>query len=319
MVKIAVVGATGLVGKTFLKEAQRLQLPFDEMILFASPASEGKVLQVDNFSAKIHALSDKIFEKGKVADIVFFCAGSEISERYVTKFLHTGSVVIDNSSRFRMEKDVPLVAVEVNFDKVGDSKLIANPNCSTLTAIPALNALKPFGLQKVRYVTFQSASGAGRRGLQFFKDGNADFFGGELKTNCIPKIGDFDCLGNTQEELKMQAETKKILQLPYLDVSATCVRVPIEYCHAVAVEVELKKDFCVAEILSAFEKQANLKVAKGLPLTQEVKDKEYSVVGRIRKTGERELSFFCVADNLCKGASSNAILIAKKIIKGEKF
>lgn len=324
MVKIAVVGATGLVGRTFLAEAQRLKLPFSQVVLLASPESRGKILTVGNVRGCVRAVEEKSFEG---VDIAFFCAGSKVSEIFAPVAVGSGARVVDNSSFFRTREDVPLVAVEVNFCDVGQSPLIANPNCSTLTAIPALNALKPFGLKRVEYVTFQSASGGGRRGLQALSSecdkggmggsGGDGFFGADLRVNCIPKIGEFCADGYTQEEIKMQKETQKILHLPHLEVSATCVRVPLQYCHAVSVSVELQEDFCLQEIFCAFKEQEGLVVEQDMPLAQKVFGKEYSVVGRIRKKGARGLNFFCVADNLRKGASSNAVLIAKKTLQRE--
>jgi len=316
MTKIAIIGATGLVGRTFISEIQRLKLPFDKILLFASPDSQGKTLRVGNICQKVFALTPDLFSKGKKqADVAFFCAGSAVSKEYAPKFWSTGSFVIDNSSYFRMASGVPLIAVEVNFNTICNARLVANPNCATLTAIPALNAIKPLGLKKARFVTFQSASGAGKRGLTALSAKDKNFFGADLTNNCIARIGEADGFGNTQEELKMQLETKKILDLPRLDVSATCVRVPTRYCHAVAVNVETEKDFDLQEIFVLLKGQKNLLLQQDLPLADSVIGKEYSVVGRVRKVGEKELSFFCVADNLRKGAASNAILIAKKIIE----
>jgi len=315
MTKIAVVGATGLVGQVFLREIERFKLPYDELVLLASKSSQGKEIKVGNKKYTVQTLTKDAF--GGV-DIAFFCAGSQVSKDYVNYALDSGARVIDNSSFFRQHPNVPLVAVDVNFDDAKGSRLIANPNCSTLAMIPLLNALKPLGLQSVECVSFQSVSGCGRRGLMALGDVNLSnqIFFGDITKNCIPRIGDFCDDDYTEEEVKMQKETQKILHLPNLRVGATCVRVPVEFCHGVSLSVDLTKDFNLKDVYELIKKQSGIKLGDKVVLGQDALNKEYSVVGRIRRsnTHKKGINCFVVADNLYKGASSNAVLIAKRLL-----
>ena len=316
MTKLAVVGATGLVGGVFLKEIERLNLPYDELVLLASKNSQGKEISVGNKKHTVQTLTKDAF--GGV-DIAFFCAGSQVSRDFVNFALDSGARVIDNSSFFRQSPTVPLVAYEVNFDDVKESRLIANPNCSTLAMIPLLNALKPLGLKAVECVSFQSVSGCGRRGLMALEDTNLSnqIFLGDITKNCIPRIGEFCEDGYTTEEIKMQQETQKILHLPKLKVSATCVRVPVEYCHAVSVSIEFASQSELKKVYELIDRQDGIVATKGdIALGQQVKGKEYSMACRIRQSSlnKNTLNCFVVADNLYKGASSNAVLIAKRLL-----
>ena len=318
MTKIAVVGATGLVGQVFLREIERLKLPYDELVLLASKSSHGKKVFVGDYQHTVQTLTKDAF--GGV-DIAFFCAGSKVSRDFVNYALDSGARVIDNSSFFRQRPKVPLVAVEVNFDDAKGSRLIANPNCSTLAMIPLLNALKPLGLQSVECVSFQSVSGCGRRGLMALGDVNLSkqIFFGDITKNCIPRIGDFCEDDYTEEEVKMQKETQKILHLPNLKVGATCVRVPVEFCHGVSLSIKLTNAFELKQIYELINNQSGLKLGDKVVLGQDALNKEFSVVGRIRRSNTQKngINCFVVADNLYKGASSNAVLIAKRLLSDE--
>lgn len=321
MTKIAIVGATGLVGRAVLEDIERLNLPFCDAVLLATEKSQGKKLMLQKKEYTIKKLTEQSFDG---VNIALFCAGSEVSKIYAPIAAQKGVTVVDNSSFFRMQKDVPLVASEINFDDVKDSKIIANPNCSTLTAIFALNALKPFGLKSVRYTTFQSASGAGKNGLDDLartqRGGKCRFFCADVSRNVIAKIGGFLQNGYTQEEEKMQKETQKILHLPDLRVSATCVRVPVPYCHAVSVSVELERGFDLKDINEALKAAQNVVLTdednfENFPLADIAVKSEKTFVGRVRydTASLNGVVFFCVADNLYLGASSNAVKIAKQI------
>lgn len=329
MTKIAIVGATGLVGRAVIEDVERLNLPYCDAVLLATEKSQGKKLTLRQKEYAVKKLTEESFDG---VDIALFCAGSEVSKKYAPIAVKKGVTVVDNSSFFRMQKDVPLVASEINFDDVKDSKLIANPNCSTLTAIFALNALKPFGLKSVRYTTFQSASGAGKSGLDDLertrRGDKRQFFCADVSKNVIAKIGEFLPNGYTQEEEKMQKETQKILHLPNLMVSATCVRVPVFYCHAVSVSVELERKFDLKDIKVALKRAQNVVLTdednfENFPLADNATKSEKTFVGRVRydSASSNGVVFFCVADNLYLGASSNAVKIAKQILgrKNEKI
>lgn len=323
--KLAIIGATGLVGRAFLRETERLSLPVDRLVLAASGASAGKRLYLYGKARKVEELSPDVFDG---VDFALFSAGREISREYVPIAVKKGVRVVDNGSFFRMKEGVPLVVPEINFSDVGESPVIANPNCSTITAILALNALKKFGLTSVRYVTFQSASGAGRKGLDdltvTLRGENPRFFPASLAKNCIPKIDDFLPDGYTGEEEKMRNETKKILHLPDLSVSATCVRVPVPFCHGVAVSAELKENFTLNEIREEWKKQDGVVVADDTchdvyPLGEMARCSDKTFVGRLRRdtASENGITFYCVADNLYKGSASNAVEIVRRLVCDE--
>ena len=318
---LSVVGATGLVGRTFLSEIARKKIKYDKINLYASAKSDGKTLFLKGKKLKVKALTES-FEAG---DYVLLSAGGEVSKKYVPLALKQGATVIDNSGFWRMHKDVPLVIPEVNFCDVGGGRLIANPNCSTACVIAAVNALKKWGVKSLRYVTFQSVSGAGRAGLKDLRrcqKGKAPaFFAHNIAKTCIPQIGDFCKNGYTVEERKMINETRKILHIDKLPVSATCVRVPVPYCHAAAVFAELDLPFQLSAIRRAFFEAEGLTLADDTtnnlyPLFDSARFSEKSFVGRIRKdaASKNGVTFYCVADNLYKGAASNAVEILKRLV-----
>ncbi len=319
---IAIVGATGLVGRTILKVIEEYKLPVDNIHLFASKNSQGLELEFFNEKIKVQELTENSF---KDIDIVLFSAGSEISSFYAPIANACGATVIDNSSCFRMNSNVPLVVPEINIQEVDNAKIIANPNCSTITAVIALNALKKFGLLSVGYTSFQAVSGAGQKGLidleNTLNGKKPSYFSANISQTCIPQIDDFVEGGYTKEEIKMQEETKKILHMPGLKISSTCVRVPVPNSHAVAVAVQLKKSFELEEVYRAFNNAKGLQVVdepqKGLyPLSTIANGSDITFVGRIRRdtATENGVLFYCVADNLRKGAASNAVQIAQYLI-----
>lgn len=322
---VAVVGATGLVGRTFLELAEKSDFPFGELRLFASPQSEGKTLRFRGEDLPVLAADRESFRN---TDFVFFFAGREVSAEYVPVAAENGAIAIDNSSRFRMEREVPLIVPEINFsDYRGAERKIANPNCSTIQAVLPLAAIaREFGLKSVSYVTFQAVSGSGQRGINDLSRTRAgetpSFYPYAIEKTCIPQIGDFDAEGNSEEERKMRDETRKILHLPDLPVSATCVRVPVENAHAVCVSAETEL-FCSAE-----EARKAIAAQKGCVIVDDPARSLYPVsilasgrnevfVGRIRRNEAKKkgILFYCVADNLRRGAAYNALLIAEKIVE----
>ena len=313
-----------MVGSTLLKVLEEYNFPIKNLYLFASRKSVGKDCLFNNKSYYINSLNINSF---KDIDFAFFCAGSEVSSKWAPIAEEAGCVVIDNSSYFRMEEDVDLVVPEVNFDKCNfKRKLIANPNCSTIQAVVCLNALKKFGLKRVVYTTYQAVSGSGIKGINDLKQTlsglEKEFYPHDISKTCIPQIDSFLDNGFTKEEIKMVNETKKILDLPDLEVIATCIRVPVLYSHGVSVVVELEKEFNINDIYDAFAHQAGLIIIDDIeknvyPTGIHSTGNDSVYIGRIRKDlfDNKSLLFYCVADNIRKGAASNAVSIALKIIE----
>ncbi len=327
--RVAIVGATGEVGRTFLKVLQEREFPVDELYLYASERSEGLELSFKGERLKVQALSKSKDFKG--IDIALFSAGSSISKEYAPRFASDGAVVIDNSSAWRLEPEVPLVVPEVNPEDIKDHKgIIANPNCST---IQMLVALKPIydavGIEAIVVSTYQSVSGAGAKAIRELEEQTrawceekeipqAKALPKRIAFNVVPQIDAFTETGYTKEELKMLNETRKILHDPQIRVSATCVRVPVFYGHSEAISVKLKSE------LSPQSARELLRKARGVvlidspeegqyPLPVEVAGRDEVFVGRIRKdlVLEPGLSMWVVADNIRKGAATNAVQIAE--------
>ncbi len=320
----AVVGATGLVGRTFLELAEERNFPSGELRLFASPRSEGKTLRFRGEDLPVRAIDRESFRN---TDFAFFFAGREVSEKYVPVAAESGAIAIDNSSYFRMKREVPLLVPEINFSDRGREKTIANPNCSTIQAVLPLAAIaRRFGLKSLSFVTFQAVSGSGQRGIKDLSRTRAgkppSFYPYAIGGTCIPQIGGFDAEGNSEEERKMRDETRKILHLPDLPVSATCVRVPVENAHAVCVSAETEFPCSAEEARGAIAAQKGCVVvddpARSLyPVSSLASGRNEVFVGRIRpdRTRKNGIVFYCVADNLRRGAAYNALLIAEEIIR----
>lgn len=327
-INLAIVGATGLVGRTFIKVLQEYKFNkhIKKIYLFASKKSVGKTIRVFNKKIQIEELTENNITNKKI-DYAFFAVGEKISHEYAQVFTKQNCVVIDNSSAFRMDKNVPLVVPEVNFDCIKDfsSKIIANPNCSTIQCMLPLKVLnKNYGIKKINFATYQAVSGSGNNGIESLKQHNKNkFYPYIINKNCLPHIGSFLPSGYTTEEMKMINETKKILKLSKnVQISSTCVRVPIQNCHSVEIDVELKQNFDVEMVrtqLSSFENIIVLDDVFNLiyPLASIAKNSDKVFVGRIRKDlfNPKILHMFCVADNLRKGASSNGVQILQKLLE----
>lgn len=311
----AVAGATGLVGRAFLRSMEKQGFLPERLLLLASEKSEGVELEFNGEKHAVRAIDERSFDG---VDVALFSAGSGVSEKYAPIAASCGAVVIDNSSRWRMDENVPLIVPEINLNDARGKKLIANPNCSTIQAVLALWALKDFGLDYVSITTFQAVSGAGKRGLDALENARAgktdDFFGTDISATCLPEIGGLLPDGFSVEEKKMINETRKILHDGNLKISATCVRVPVPNGHGISVAVRTKKDFGTEEILRAFKAQEGI-ILREVPLCGDVCGTDNVAVGRVRRSqaDKRELLFFCVADNLLRGAAANAVKIAKGI------
>jgi aspartate-semialdehyde dehydrogenase len=319
---VCLVGATGLVGQAFLKVLDEVDFPIHQLKLLASARSAGKVITFNDKELMVEELTSDSFDG---FDLAFFSAGGGISKEYAPIARDKGLVVIDNSSMWREDSEIGLVVPEVNFSDVRMNRLIANPNCSTIQSVIPLSALKRFGLKNITYSTYQAVSGSGAAGLADLErtlTGNTpEFYPYNISQTCIPQIDVFLNNGYTKEEMKMMNETRKILHLPNLPVSATCVRVPVMNGHAVSVRVELENKFEIADIITAFEAHEGIIVANDninhLYPTSSLAEGSASVfVGRIRRdlSAPNSLLFYCVADNIRKGAATNAVQIAQKMI-----
>lgn len=329
---VAVVGATGMVGSKFLEVLSEKNLPVDNYYLFASAKSAGKVI---DFMGKPHTVIELKEENvtDKHIDIALFSAGGGTSAQFAPVFARHGAVVIDNSSQWRMDKDVPLVVPEVNPQDIAwHNGIIANPNCSTIQAMVALRPLQlKYGLKRIIYSTYQAVSGAGVAGYNDLLEGLKAFVnGGEYATkkfpyaianNCLPHIDIFSDGGYTKEEIKMIKETKKILGDESIKVTATTVRVPVLNSHSESINIEFNKPCTLEGILEAFRSQSGLVVVDDVksnkyPMPADATGHDEVFVGRIRldDTVESGCNIWCVADNIRKGAASNAVQIAEYMI-----
>ncbi len=326
-IDIAVVGATGLVGEAFLNLLDKKNFPVGKVRLFASEKSEGQSRTVAGVSRPIETLSPGCFSG---LQLVFFSIGEDISKEWAPQAAREGAYAVDNSSAFRMDPATPLVVPEVNPHAITKSPgIIANPNCSTIQLVVALNALKKFGLKSARVASYQAASGAGRAALQELQahlgfglrdDVSSQQFPVSLAFNCVPQIGSINADGFCSEEVKIQKETKKILEMPHLRVSAFTVRVPVWNAHSEAVWVELDKRVSRNEILAALHQQEGLEVTDAIdryPHARMASEKEPVYVGRVHRDTEDPNTWlmWIVADNLWKGAALNGIQIAERIFR----
>ena len=322
---ICLVGATGLVGQTFLKVLEEVDFPIRQLKLLASTRSAGKSIIFRGQELIVEALTPDAFDGYQLA---FFSAGGDISKEYAPIARDKGLFVIDNSSAWRTDSEIGLVVPEVNFADAELNKIIANPNCSTIQSVIPLAALKPFSLKNVNYSTYQAVSGSGATGLADLERTLAGqqpaFYPHNISQTCIPEIDAPLDNGYTKEEMKMANETRKILHLPDLPVSATCVRVPVMNGHAVNVRVELEQAFEITDIIDAFTAYEGIVVANDLvnhlyPTSQLAEGRATVFVGRIRRdlSAPNSLLFYCVADNIRKGAATNAVQIALNLIKAD--
>ncbi|MBO5926296.1 MAG: aspartate-semialdehyde dehydrogenase [Clostridia bacterium] len=326
---VAVVGATGLVGSTFLKVLKEYNFPIKNLTLFASERSAGKTVTYDGKDYVVQKLEEGCFEG---IEIALFSAGGSVSEKWAPEAEKSGAVVIDNSSAWRMVNDCALIVPEINLNAFDNArKIVANPNCSTIQSVLPLKPLNDkFGLKRVVYSTYQAVSGSGQKGkddlIRTLKGEEPQFYPYNISKTCIPHIDVFLDNGYTKEEIKMVNETRKILNMPNLPVSATCVRVPVLNAHAVAIMVELEKPFTLEEVRKAFEEQKGIVVVddfKNLkyPVSTIANDNDAVYVGRIRKdlSSNNGLLFYAVSDNIRKGAAANAVQIAEALIKADKI
>ena len=329
--RIAIVGISGAVGQELLRILEERNFPADELVLFGSARSKGTEYQ---FKGVVHSVKElKHNDDFKGIDIAFVSAGAATSKEFATTITKHGTLMIDNSSAFRMDKDIPLIVPEVNASEVknANKKIIANPNCSTIQMVVALNAIEKLShIKKVHVSTYQSASGAGAGGMAELENQIKSIVKGEkpavskfqhqIAMNIIPHIDVFTDNGFTKEEMKMHHETRKIMNSD-IEVCATCVRIPILRAHSEAVWIETERPVSVEEAKEAFQN------ADGIVLIDNPKNNEYPMplyvsgqdevfVGRVRKdfSNPNGLTFWVVADQLRKGAALNAVQIAELLV-----
>lgn len=331
--KIAVVGVSGAVGQEFLNVLEQQDFPVDEFVAFGSQRSAGTTVK---FRGKEHTI--KLLQHNddfEGVDFAFVSAGASVSREFAPTITRHGALMIDNSSAFRMDEDVPLVVPEVNGDDAFNAprNIIANPNCTTIQLVVTLKPINDISpIERVRVATYQAASGAGASAMEELRTQHASIANGEEPTvekfahqlafNVIPHIDVFTDNGYTKEEMKMYHETKKIMHAPALDVSATCVRVPVMRAHSEAIWVQTAEPLELETVRKAFED------AEGVVVVDNPADKEYPMpltlagedpvfVGRIRRdlTDPRGISFWSVSDQIKKGAALNAVQIAQYILK----
>ncbi len=327
--RVAVVGATGMVGRKFLQVLEERKLPVSEYFLFASKRSAGSKMPFMGQEYTVRELTDDAFD-GLHVDIALFSAGGGTSLHFAPIVAASGAVVIDNSSTWRMDPDVPLVVPEVNPDAIGGYRkkgIIANPNCSTIQAMVPLKPLhEAYGLKRVIYSTYQAVSGAGQQGYLDLENGLKGEaprkFPHPIAGNCLPHIDVFLDNGYTKEEQKMIDETRKILSLPDLAVTATTVRVPVFHGHSESINVEFERPFDLQELRALLERAPGLVVMDDVannvyPMAITAADTDPVYVGRIRRdfSVANGINFWCVADNIRKGAATNAVQIAEELIR----
>ena len=331
--KVAIVGVSGAVGQEFLRVLDEQNFPIDELLLFGSERSAGRTYRFRGQDYTVQLLRDEP-EDFRGVDFAFVSAGASVSKKYADVITKHGTVMIDNSSAFRMDPDVPLVVPEVNGDDAFNAPrgVIANPNCTTIIMVVALKPLNEISpIKRVHVATYQAASGAGASAMAELENQYAEIVAGkeptvekfayQLAYNLIPHVDVFLDNDYTKEEMKMFNETRKIMHAPDLSVSATCVRVPVSRAHSEAVWVETERPVSVAEAREAFSK------AEGLVVVDEPAEKKYPMplfaagtdpvfLGRLREdvANPNGLTFWLVGDQIKKGAALNAVQIAQYMI-----
>ncbi len=330
---VAVVGATGVVGQEMIKILEERKFPVDRIKLLASERSAGQYLEFNGKKEKVYLLSEETFEG---IDIGLFSPGASVSAVYAPKAGKAGCVVIDNTSQFRMEPDVPLIVPEVNPKAIGEYKkrnIIANPNCSTIQMVVALKPIHDaVKIKRIVVSTYQAVSGAGKEAMDELSDQalaiysqkeiKKKVFPYQIAFNCIPQIDVFLDNGYTKEEMKMVNETRKIMGDNSIKITATTVRVPVFNSHSEAVNIETEKKITAKEVKELLSKAPGIKVVddpinKGYPMPVDASEKDEVFVGRIREDESipNGINMWIVADNLRKGAALNAVQIAEILIR----
>ena len=323
--KVAVVGATGMVGTIMLKVLAERKFPVTELIPVASENSVGKEIAWQGQSYTVQSLEDALSQK---PDLALFSAGGECSLEWAPKFAAAGTTVIDNSSAWRMKADIKLVVPEINADQLtATDKIIANPNCSTIQMVLALNPLhKLYGLERIIVSTYQSITGTGVKAMKQLENEEAGIQGAmaypyPIYRNCLPHCDDFTSTGYTKEEMKLVHETRKIIGDKSIGITATAVRVPVMGGHSESINVTFKTDFDMGTVRKTMHESEGLVLQDNTdmstyPMPKYAEGKDAVFVGRLRRdeSFRNTLNMWVVSDNLRKGAATNAIQIAESLM-----
>ncbi len=327
--RVAIVGCTGLVGETMLRVLEERNVPVSYLVAVASRRSAGQTVLFAGRRWPVVPLSDSVF---RGVDLALFSAGAEVSRVYAPRAVRQGAFVVDNSSAWRMETDVPLVVPEVNaavLESIKEPAIIANPNCSTIQLVVALNPLhRAFRLKRVVVATYQAVTGSGRKAVLQLEEelrlGQArdPVYPHPIAMNCLPHIDIFLENGYTREEMKIIQESRKILAEPELPVTATAVRVPVLGGHSEAVNAQFEKPFELSDVIGLLEQAPGIQIVDEpanncypMPVTAANRDEVF--VGRIRRdaSAPNALNLWIVSDNLRKGAATNAVQIAERLLQ----
>ena len=328
---VAILGATGAVGQEMIKVLQERNFPVGKLIPLASARSAGKKLMFKGQEVTVQEACDSAFEG---VDIVLGAAENDIAKKFAPAIVKAGAVFVDNSSAFRLDPKVPLIVPEVNpEDAKAHNGIISNPNCSTIITITAVNALNKLGpIQAMTASTYQAVSGAGAGGpielmneVEALREGKTyepKVFSHQIAYNLIPQIGGEAFEGYTSEEMKMQNEGRKIMHLPELKVSCTCIRVPVVRSHSISVSVRFDKPVTVAQVREVLADAPGVKLVDDLskklyPMPLDTSDQDLVFVGRIRPdlTDDNGICLWCCGDQVRKGAATNAVQIAELLVK----
>ncbi len=330
---VAVVGATGVVGELMLSILNEREFPYDKAVALASEDSVGKKVMMGSKPLTVQSLADFDFDG---IDFVFFAAGKDVSAQYVPKAAAAGAMVIDNSSAFRYDDDVPLIVPEVNAALLADlpeRRIIANPNCSTIQMVVVLNPIAEMvGVERVNVATYQAVSGCGSKAIEELARQTATLLNGQevaieslphqIAFNVFPQIDEFEENGYTREEMKMVWETQKIMNDPNIKINATAVRVPVFYGHSEALHIETKEFISQSDLLNLLESTPGIKLMQSdypTPVTHAASQDDI-FVGRVRQdvSHPNGINLWVVADNVRKGAALNAVQIAELLVNRDR-
>ena len=330
---IAILGATGLVGREMLKILSERNFPIADLKVFASTRSEGKIIEFEDRKLTVEVVKEGCFEG---IDIALFSAGSDISKKVAPLVKDSGGIVVDNSNAFRMDKNVPLIVPEVNGEALNEhQQIIANPNCSTIQMVMLLKPLADrYGLKRIVINTYEAVSGAGKKAVDELIEQTKAYlnkeeiknenFNHQIAFNAIPQIDKFLDNDYTKEEMKMVNECKKILADDELAITATCVRIPVIFGHGESLNIELNSTYNINDIKNIFANTKNVELIddpaqEKYPLQIDTENNDNVLVGRIRRDNSKEntLNLWLTANNLRKGAALNAVQIAEYLAEHE--